>query len=73
MRTQLFQDPKSKIDQNEIINKNYLRNKLIRLTYKFTKSVTKSSTKVRDLKTYNKVISDLIYGNRWHKNVNDEL
>ena len=73
MKTQLFQDQELKIDQNEIINKNYLRNRLISLTYKFAKSVTKTCSKVRNLETYDKAISDLIHCNRWRENVNKEL
>lgn len=64
---------KPKTDLDEISNKNPLREKLIRLIYKFVKLVTKISSKMRKPKTYNEIINNLIYGNRWCEIVDEEL
>ncbi len=55
---------KPKIDLVEIIDKNSLEDGLIRPMYKFTKSVIKIDSKMGQPNTYNKVINNLIYGNR---------
>lgn len=41
--------------------------------YKFAKSVTETSNKVREPKIYDKVINDLIHGNRWREAINKIL
>lgn len=33
--------------------------------HKFAKSVTKTNSKMRELKIYNKAINNSIYGNKW--------
>lgn len=41
--------------------------------YKFAKSIIKNNGKMLKLKTYNKIINNLIYLNKWYKAVNKEL
>lgn len=53
--------------------KNSLRDGIVRLVYKFAKSVTETSHKVREPKTYDEAINDPIYGNRWREGINKEL
>lgn len=62
-----------KIDLGETLNKNYLRSRLKRLLYKFAKSVTKTSSKLQESKSYNKAINDLIYNDRQQKTIDKEL
>ena len=51
-----------------------LLDRLVRPAYiEFAKSVTETSSKVREPKTYNKTISKSIYGNRWRKAIDEEL
>lgn len=64
MKIQLFYNLKPKIDLSATLGKYLLRDELVRPTYKFAKLVTKINSKVQEPKTYNKVINDLIYGNR---------
>lgn len=53
--------------------KKFLRNKLVKLIYKFVKLVTKTDNKILKLKIYNKVINYLIYENKWYKAIDQEL
>ena len=46
---------------------------LIRPAQKLAKSVTESSCKVREPKTYNEVVNNSIKGNRWQKSIDEEL
>lgn len=55
---------KTRVDLGEISNKNLLRAGLVRLVYKFAKSVRKTNRKVQEFKTYNKIISNHIYRNK---------
>lgn len=57
-------NPRSKIDLDEILDKNSLREQLVRSMYKFFKLVAETSSKVQELKTYNKTINDPIHYNR---------
>ena len=41
--------------------------------YKFLKSVTETSSKIQESKTYNKAIYDLMHGNWWRENINEEV
>lgn len=67
-------DPKLKTNLGEIPGKNFLvKNELVRLTYKFVKLVTETSSKIQKLETYNEATNNLIYRNRWQKAVNKEL
>ena len=73
MKIHPLYNPKPKIDIGETISKSLLRDKLVRYLYKFAKSVTETSNKVRKPKTYNKVINHPIHGNRWCKAMNKKL
>lgn len=53
-----------RIDLGGISGKNPLEDELVRSAYEFAKSVTKTSSKIREPKTYNEAINDPIYGNR---------
>lgn len=67
MRIHPLYDLKLKLrtDLGKQIGKNLLGKRLVRPMYKFAKSVTETSSKIRELKTYNKAINNLIHGNRW--------
>lgn len=73
MRIQPFYDPNLKIDLGRTSDKNPLRIELIRPTHKFTKSVTETSSKVQEFKTYNEGINDPIHENIWCKVIDKEL
>lgn len=75
MRIYLPYNPKLKLrtDLGETIGKNPLGKRLVRPTYKFAKSVTETSNKVQDSKTYNETINDPIHGNRWQEVIDEEL
>lgn len=45
----------------------------IRLIYKLAKFLTQNSNKVHKPKTYDKLIDNLIYENRWHKAIDKKL
>ena len=68
-----FCNPKLKTNLSGILGKNSLRNRLIRPVYKFSKSVLETSSKMREPKTYNKAINNLIYRNRFCKATTEEL
>ena len=46
---------------------------LIRPMRELAKFVTKTSSKVREPKTYDKTINDIFQGNKWRKGINEEL
>lgn len=73
MRIYLFCILKSKTDLGGILGKNFLENQIIRLANKFAKLITKTNSKMRKLKAYDKPIYNSIYKNRWRKAVDDEL
>lgn len=58
---------------NEISGESYLKNGLLRLAYKYVESVAETTSKVREPKTYDEVINNLIYRNRWREVVDKEL
>lgn len=64
MTIYFFCNLKPKTYLSKIINKNFLKNKLIKLAYKFTKSIIKIDHKVGKPNTYKKAINNLIYRNR---------
>lgn len=66
-------DPKPKTDLGRASGKNLLGDGLIRPAYEFAKSVTKTSSKVREPKIYDEAINNLIYGNKWHEAIDKEL
>lgn len=53
---------RAKTDWGGTLGKSSL--KLVRPIYEFAKSMTKTSSKVYELKSYNEFINDLIYGNK---------
>ena len=57
-------DPKPRTDLDETSGKNLLGDGLVRSAYEFAKSVTETSSKVQEPKTYDEVINDLIHKNR---------
>lgn len=73
MKTQLLQDPEPKTDQGGTLSKKHLRDRLVKPTYKFAKSVTEINNRVQKPKTYNETISDSIHGNRWCEAIDKEL
>lgn len=58
---------------DKISSKNYLKNNLIKPIHKFIKLNTKTNSKIQELKTYNKVINNFIYKNKWHKAIDKKL
>lgn len=44
-----------------------------RLTQEFAKSVIKTRSKVRESKTYNEAINNIVHENRWQKAIDKEL
>lgn len=73
MKIFIFYDLKLKTDPNRILSKNFIANKLIMFIYKFVKSVTKIKSKMQKLKSYNKVINNLIYKNKKYKAIDKRL
>lgn len=73
MKTYLSYHPKLKIDLGGISSENSIRKKLVKPANKSAKLVTKTNSKVRKFKTYDKVINDPIYENKWCKVINKEL
>ena len=57
------QDPKPKTDLGGTSGKNTI-DRLERSTREFARSVTETSSKVRELTTYDETINDPIHGNR---------
>lgn len=47
--------------------------KLVKLVYKVAKSLTKTSSKVYEPLTYNKVMNDLIHENKQKKTINKKF
>lgn len=67
MRTENLHDPsvqKPRIDLGKTLGKNSLVDRVVRPTRKFIKLVIKISSKVREPKTYNETINNLVYGNK---------
>lgn len=73
MRIYPLRNSKPRIDLNGTLGKNLLGNGLVRLVYKFVKSVTKTNNKMRELKTYDEAINNPIHGNRWCKGIDKKL
>lgn len=61
----LSHDLMPRIDLHRTSSKNPLGDGLVKPARKFAKSVTETGSKVQELKTYDEVINDLIYRNRW--------
>lgn len=57
-----------------IISKTNLDTSLdVKSIHKFAKFLIKTSSKIYELKTYNKIIDNLIYKNKWRKVINKKL
>lgn len=54
-----------------MIDKNPTR--LVRLVYKLNQLVIKTSSKMRELQTYNETVNDLINKNSWKKAIDKEF
>lgn len=48
MKIDLFHNPKSKIDLDGSLDKNFLGNELVKYVHKFAKSVTETNSKVQE-------------------------
>ena len=68
---QLAQKPR--IDQGGTSGENPSAEGLVRPAQEFAKSVTETSSKVREPKTYDEAINDPIHRNRWREVVDEEL
>lgn len=68
--SQLIRKPR--IDLDKISGKNP-SDGLVKPVREFAKSIIKTNNKVQKPKTYDKVINNLIYGNRWREVINEEL
>ena len=64
---------KPKIDLGGILGENLSVEELVKPALKFAESVIETSSKVREPKTYNKAISNLIHGYKWRKAIDKEL
>ena len=74
MRTQPPLNPKSRTDLVATTGENPpVIDGLVKPAYEVAKSITKTSSKVQEPKTYNKARDNLIHGNRWYETVNEEL
>ena len=72
MKIHLPHNPKPKTDLGETSGKNPA-DRLVRPAQELAKAVTKTSSKVRERKTYNEVMNNLIHGNRWSEAIDEEL
>lgn len=57
------QDLKSKTDLGGIVYENFLEEELVKPIYEFAKSVTETSSKKQEPKTYDQTINGPIYSN----------
>lgn len=65
MKTYLTLNPKPKTDLGKILGKNFLvKDELVSLIYKITRSIAKTSNTRQESKTHNKTINNIFYGNR---------
>lgn len=48
-------------------------NGLVRLAHKLAKSLTETSSKVRELLTYDEAINDPVHKNKWRKAIDEEF
>lgn len=69
----IFCDSIPKTDLGWTLDKNFLGDRLLKLVNKFAKSVTETSSKVHEPKTYNEAINNPIHGNKWRKAIDKEL
>lgn len=62
-----------KLNLGGILGKNSLTEGLGKSMQEFAKSVTETSSKVRESKTYNETINDYVNKNKWQEAINKEL
>ena len=70
-RNQLAQKPRT--DQGRTSGENPPAERLVKLAQEFAKSVSKTSSKVQEPKTYDEAINDPIHGYRWREAIDEEL
>ena len=68
---QLVQRPR--IDLGGTSGENLPAEGLVRPAREFAKSVTETSSKVQEPKTYDEAINDPVHGNRWREAIDEEL
>ena len=74
MKTQLSLDLIPRTDLSETIGEDPpVISRLVRPAYEVVKSVTKTSSKVREPKIYDKVIDNFIHEKRWREAIDKEL
>lgn len=73
MKIYHFYNLKLRINLDEILNKNFVKNKLVKQIYKIAKLVIETNSKMRKLKSYNKIINNLICKNRYYEVIDKEL
>lgn len=64
---------KLRTDLGGILGKNLLSERLVKPMHEFAKSVTETSSKMQESKTYNKAINNPIHRNRWQEVIDKEL
>ena len=72
MRIQPPHNPKPRTDLGETLGKNPTDG-LVKLVQELTKSVTETSSKVREPKIYDEAINNPVYRNRWRETIDKEL
>lgn len=74
MRINLSLDLELREDLSRVLNKNSLtKDKVVSLAYKVTNLITNTRSKVQETNTYDKIINNYIYGNRWYKAFDEKL
>lgn len=66
-------NPKLKTDLSRISGENPLRDKLVKSVYKFIKLISETNSRMREPRTYNEVINNLIHKNNWRDAIDEEL
>ena len=72
MRIHPPHNPKPRTDLGGTSGKNPI-DELVRPVRELAKSVTETSSKVREPKTYDEAINNSVHGNRWREAINEKL
>lgn len=64
---------KQKTDLGGISGKNFPVDRLVKLVCKFAKLIIKTNSKMRELKTYDEAINNLVHKNKWQKAIDEEF
>ena len=72
MRIHPLHDPKPSTDLGGTSGKNSAEG-LVRPARELAKSMTETSSKVREPKTYDEAINNPVHGNRWREAIDEEL